>query len=513
MILDENYEKMTIRSYVNLKCDYCGKKFQRVKKSIPKLNVHVNKDSCGDKACTLAKKEEVNLKLHGKKCIFETDEFKEKHPSYFNDPAFANKRKESMKEKYGVENPLQNESIRKKQQNTCKKLYGVENYSHHSDFIPKCIATSLEKYGSEYYSQTDEFIKKCENTCLEKYGVKYYMQTEEGQTRKKNTCLSKFGHEYYSQTSECKLRYKETCLSKFGVVNPLLLNKKYGITQKEIEDWINSLGFSFSENHSILDGKEIDLYDSNIKMAIEYCGIYWHNELSPNPRFRNYHASKYKICKEKGINLITIFEDEWIQKQEQCMSIIKSKLGLHNKIFARKCEIKEIAKKDAKKFYDKNHLLGSPPNTIISYSLIYNEEVIGVISLGKHHRNNDNVVLNRLCFKLNTSVIGGFSKLLKQCIKYCKENNIKEILSWSDNRWYEGNSYSKVGFILDKEFGPDYSYVNIRSSKAIRYSKQSFKKSNKSIPENITEREWCVQNGFGRIWDCGKKRWKLVIPY
>jgi len=46
-----------------------------------------------------------------------------------------------------------------------------------------------------------------------------------------------------------------------------------------------------------------------------------------------------------------------------------------------------------------------------------------------------------------------------------------------------------------------------RNSKLGRFSKQSFKKKNKNIPGHITEREWCVKNGYARIWDCGKKRW------
>ncbi len=33
------------------------------------------------------------------------------------------------------------------------------------------------------------------------------------------------------------------------------------------------------------------------------------------------------------------------------------------------------------------------------------------------------------------------------------------------------------------------------------------KKSNTGCPEDKTEKEWCLENGYVRIWDCGKKRW------
>ena len=58
---------------------------------------------------------------------------------------------------------------------------------------------------------------------------------------------------------------------------------------------------------------------------------------------------------ERNIRLIHIFEDEWIYKQ----SIVKQKLN-HifklnniNKIYARKCEIKEIDVKIKNEFLEK----------------------------------------------------------------------------------------------------------------------------------------------------------------
>ena len=60
---------------------------------------------------------------------------------------------------------------------------------------------------------------------------------------------------------EVKDKYRKTCIDKYGVPNPLLLkkNQKYGKTQNEIQEWLNSFGFNF--NSLVIKDKEIDLYD------------------------------------------------------------------------------------------------------------------------------------------------------------------------------------------------------------------------------------------------------------
>jgi hypothetical protein len=63
---------------------------------------------------------------------------------------------------------------------------------------------------------------------------------------------------------------------------------------------------------------------------------------------------------------------------------------------------------------------------------------------------------------------------------------------------------------LDKELGPDYSYINLKKP-YYRLSKQSQKKSNTNCPEDKTEYEWAIENGLARLWDCGKKRWKFFV--
>jgi len=545
MILQENYDQCTIRTKVLLKCDYCGEEFYRVKKSIPRLNKIIDKDSCGSKNCTKAKQEDVNLKTVGSKCIFTSTSFKEKQKStnlekygteeYYSSEDFKNKRKKKLLEQYGVESPLQCEEIKEKQRKTCSEKYGVKNYAQAEDFLEKYKKTSLEKYGNESPMQNKKVLHKRDETCLERYGKKNYSQTDEYWQQRKETCLEKYGFEHphqnkdvitkfkntnlerygvenYAQSAEFKKRYEETCLRKYGVPSTLCLkeNQKYGRTQIEIQDWLNSHGFNFKSSYKILKTKQLDMFDENLNLGIEYCGLFWHNELSLEPRDRKYHYEKYRICKESGIQLITIFEDEWKKRQEQCKNILLSNLKIFsNRIFARKCSIVESTRKDFNIFCEKYHLQGSNNLGLVFYCLVYKNEIIGGMSLGRHPRNKK-LTLDRLFFKNGVQVVGGASKLLKYCKEWAIQNGYNSIISWSDNRWSLGTIYDKLGFVLEEELREDYCYVNFHKPTR-RHSKQSQRKALTNCPPGLTEREWAAQNGLARIWDCGKKRWRLDL--
>jgi len=58
---------------------------------------------------------------------------------------------------------------------------------------------------------------------------------------------------------------------------------------------------------------------------------------------------------------------------------------------------------------------------------------------------------------------------------------------------------------LDTRLKPDYSYCR----RTRRYSKQSLKLSKEEASHGVTEAAIRKSQGYVRIWDCGKKRWKL----
>ncbi|RDJ35479.1 MAG: hypothetical protein DWQ19_11730 [Crenarchaeota archaeon] len=531
-----DFDTASTKRYFHCQCDYCGQEFTRTKRSILSGYKVIKKDACSN--CTQEKIKESNLLKYGS-------------PTTGNLPSSIEKAKATNLAKFGVEHAGQAKSVKDKIKKTIKEKYGSETYWTSQHWQEKHAKAAQEKFGVDNFSQAPEIKEKVKQTSVSKYGKESYSQTQECKKRRKNTCLNKFnettytktdeckqktretirtkygvngtlsvpefaekyretnlklyGEEYYSRTKEFKQKYRKECIEKYGVPNALLKNQPKG-GERFVQKWLEELGFKFSKNHSILDGKEIDLFNENFSLGIEYLGNYWHCEGSISPKDRSYHYDKYKKCKDKNIRLITIFEDEWCYKEQLCKNIIKAAMGSFDKrVYARNCVVKEISKKICKDFCDLHHIQGGTNRHKVAFGIFDNNDLLGVMSLGHHPRKNQ-LVLDRMCFKFGVQIVGAASRLFKYCKIWASENDYPNLVTWSDNRWSSGKVYEKLGFKLDAELPPDYSYVNLKNCKQ-RLSKQSQKKSNVNCPSDKTEYEWAVERGLYRIWDCGKKRW------
>jgi len=366
----------------------------------------------------------------------------------------------------------------------------------------KVKQTSLVKYGVESPILATSVIEKAKNTHLRKYGCRTPFELDSIQSQVKDTLLQKYGVSSCQQIPEIKNQSIQTCIEKYGRF-PVCC-KGASKPEKDIQSWLSSLGFEFNSTYKLIAPKQIDLYNADLKIAIEYCGLYWHNNKSPQPRNSRYHYDKYKACLDKGVRLFTIFSDEWVNREKQWKNLLKSALGISSlRIFARKCVIKEVDYQTGLRFFNEYHIQGGRRKSLVYFGLYYDDDLVGVVSLNKHHRNIKNhIVLDRLCFKDDVQIVGGASKLLSKCIEWSKINDYVSMISWSDNRYSQGNVYEKIGFKLDAELSPDYSYVEISGPIEERKSKQSMKGK---------EKDKTLMTKYGKIYDCGKKRYVITM--
>lgn len=215
---------------------------------------------------------------------------------------------------------------------------------------------------------------------------------------------------------------------------------KCGVTQleKQVHELLDALGVEYF----VHDRKQIPPYEIDIltgKIAIEMAGLYWHSEKIES-RKKDYHSKKLKMCNEKGLSLLTIYDDEWNFKRPIVESIIRNKLGLiSRKISARQCEVKPVDFKTSSKFFKENHLMGF--TTHRSFGLFFKKELVSLLSY-KQKKNNREIEIIRFCSLLNTSVRGSFGKLLSEI----KKLDSDFISSWVDLRYGNGSSYLKLGF-------------------------------------------------------------------
>jgi len=362
-----------------------------------------------------------------------------------------------------------------------------------------------------------------------------------------NKLLSDKGYEYVDGFRSARVSFRarhlvcgtirETdlkCYEKYGCLQ--CNNTGISKAETELKDWIESLGFKTIKRK--LDGnktkhKNIDIYIPSLGLNIEYNGLFFHSEAKAYSELyykykhssvswddllkfesrvgnvRKFPFEKMDKINKMGERLITVFENEWVDRNYQVKGFLKSILGVSDrKVYARDCKVVQIGRDIGSSFITENHIQKDSKKALVYYGLYLEQELLGVMEGGSHHRGDrSGIVLSRLCFKSGVQVVGGASKLLHHLIRFAKEQGYSKIVSWSDNRWSQGNVYQKLGFLLEEDLPPDYSYYKNGSL----YSKQSKKKNPERDEMSKTEYELRLAEGFYRIYDCGKKRWVLPL--
>jgi len=448
------------------------------------------------------KKNETYLNKYGHKNIFQSNFVKQKT-------------RNTLEKKYGVEHPTQSQIIRNRIKENNIKKYGVEIPSKLDSVKIKMRESNLKKYGVPSVMMLDSVIKKNVKSRTKKTTERYkeilgdHVDIEHSRNTLiiKNQCI--YHTEYMINNT---LFYYRVLVH--GIKNPCIhcnpINYNDSIKENELKRYIDSLGFKSEKKR--IGKKEIDIYIDELKIGIEYNGIYWHSELFLN---NNYHVEKTDYMASNGIKLYHIFEDEWLYKQEITKSLLKAKLGIiGNKIYARKCEIKEITSEMSEKFLNENHLQGYI-NSSIRIGLFYDNNLVSIMTFSKEKRKKkknkyiDEYELVRFANKLDTIVIGGASKLLKYFIK---KYNPKVISTFADRRYSTGNLYQELGFEFKYVIEPNYWYFNKKDK--IRQHRFNFRKRillKHGFDNNKTEHEIMLERGYLRIYDCGNLKYEMVL--
>lgn len=287
------------------------------------------------------------------------------------------------------------EETQNKRKETCRQIYGYDNPMQSNDIKNKLYQTNIERYGSPIFAKTELYIEKTKQTCNEKYGVEHPMYSDKIKTKMKNTISLKYGVDNYTKSNEYKTEQYNKWLNNYKIKlsqrNLEFVNRndtiitlkckecnnifKYSFTglngllqkyqenfcplctreykhqtttsnlEKEFQDYINSITTNYEiykNNRTILEGKELDVYIPDLKLAFEFDGTYWH----ANPRFynendiiKNSSASKIWerdknkdiLCETKNIKLIRIKEYDWLNDNDNIKHYIKEIINEKNK--------------------------------------------------------------------------------------------------------------------------------------------------------------------------------------
>lgn len=135
---------------------------------------------------------------------------------------------ESIKEKIrqtnltrlGVEIPTKSEVIKEKIRKTNQERYGGNAPLCSAEVKAKAVATNLEKYGVDNPNKTTATRAKIAATNRERYGGNAPLCAKEVKDKVRATTLARYGVEYIMQSKVAKAKAVATSLEHYGVANP-----------------------------------------------------------------------------------------------------------------------------------------------------------------------------------------------------------------------------------------------------------------------------------------------------
>lgn len=492
---------------------YCGRASEcRCAKNSVSSKVSAAKNALSDvqKAEINAKRIETNLDRYGVSNVGQISDVRERHKLFYQDQVRVSesvaKMRSTMLERYGVENPQQSPYLREKSRSTLLERYGVDNINK--------TAESRERLSNQ--SKISWLKRKSSNHDYHKLNDKF--------RRLSNVEFATSPDEYKGTVGQIWYRFRcLECDSTFDtwiscghipvckVCHPIKPWFKSG-EETEVFDYLKSIGVdAYQRDRKIISPLELDIVCPDQKIAIEYCGLYWHSE-SSSGKDKHYHLNKMISCRDQGYRLITIFSDEWILKKE----IVKSKLAAifghaSTHIGARQCDVIELDAGQAMRFYDAHHLQGGI-GAELHLGLSHHSTIVGVMSFGKPRvfasNIRDNHEYELIRYATSCHVRGGAGKLLKH---FERIRSPKSIMSYADARWSDGNMYEALEFVsIQDKLKSGYWYTRDYTTREHRFAYTKSRLVAEGYDSSMSEWEIMQSRGYDRIWDCGQLKYQKV---
>ena len=469
-----------------------------------------------------SKRQDSVMKKYGVSHVFKSDQVIEKA-------------KHTMLERYNVENISMNAEVKKRKIQTCNKNNGVDYPMQSKTVRERSANTMREKYGFETPWKNEEFKHARYSEWLELFGIMPAWK-QSARDKRKNTKETKYADKISSmgitilEIGDKKIKAKcDKCGCEYEIDKYVLYQRlvvystnactecnpiRSSVSASEIElrDFVQSIYDGIVECNVRINGMELDVYIPELKIAIEYDGLYWHSNEYKDSK---YHLGKTVKCNDMGIRLIHVFEDEWKYKRNIVESIISNAIGVANKkIHARKCEVRHITDSEYENFVKLNHIQGYATAST-RLALVYEKTIVAIMSFSKrrgiYRRKSEydaaEYEMIRYCAALNTSVIGGAAKLLS---RFKNDKDECTITTYADKRYFTGNTYLNLGFENMGSTPPNYWYIfgDVRTHRFNH--RKSVLVKNGADPKK-TEREIMAGKNIKHIYDCGNTRYVLRI--
>ena len=361
-----------------------------------KISETLSKRTPSEISSFIYKSQKTKLERYGNKNFVNVNKAKQTKLERYGNSNYnnINKIQQTNLKRYGVKNTYQLFYVKEKRKQTNLKRYGVDNIFKDVNKQKQIQQKLIKKYngmgmGSSIIRQ------RIENTNLQKYGNKCCFGNKQIRLKIDKTMSKKYNRNYANQLNYSNETYKiinnkdllidfiksipytnRNCkyisdklkisktslyvyLRKYQIPTNKILNLNINSFEHSVKQLLDVYNINYIQHYrNIISPYELDFYIPERNLAIECNGNYWHSESILQDK--NYHYNKSKLCEEKGIRLIHIFEYEWDNERQRPIleNIIKSALGINKTIYARKLDIIVKESREMREFFDKNNIQG-----------------------------------------------------------------------------------------------------------------------------------------------------------
>lgn len=514
-------------------CVACGKQFEYTCRPTEKPQ------TCSSK-CQEVLKQQTNLDKYGVANVAQVDDVRAKISKANRSEDVVQQRIATNQRRYAVDNVSQNNIVRIKiaekqrdkefqahRYDNYKALTGYESPMHNPDVVNKGRMSRLETYQSKGFLHSVEHIQ---HMMIDGSKIDEYMSF-----RNDAATYIKSHFDHTPTISELQDILGVTNTSIYNILISQncrdLLSSGVSSIEDEVVSYIHSLDPTTvikQRDRTIIKPLEIDIFLPEYKLGIECNPVSTHNSSFPDPwgkfpKPRSYHMNKSKLAADAGVFLFHIFGYEWNNHRDIIKSMLRNLMSKNiDKYGARETYIDVISYTECRQFLNSNHRQGNVSASIrLGLRLKATDELVSVMTFGKMRPSIGRKVsdtctweLSRFCNKLNTTVQGSASKLLKYFINNYRPD---KIVSFSDVAHTRGSLYSTLGFTSVSQTDPSYVWVDKYDN--IYYHRVCCQKRNlrkllndPNIDiEHSTESQIMTAHRFARVFDCGVIRWELNL--
>lgn len=228
---------------------------------------------------------------------------------------------------------------------------------------------------------------------------------------------------------------------------------------------------------SVVKNRELDIYIPGLRLAIEANGVYWHTEQFG--KTEHYHADKAENCVAQGINLITIWEDDWKSRRPAAEAYVTAQLNGH---VPDTLHVKNILLDDANAFVENTTLdtpvpeNGSKTQPILALGAYEGETLVAALIYRK---------TTEKALRIERYAASSRSSAYLDAFLQYAEGNITgydHVLYYDNAERSYRPSFEELGFDVRNRIKPSYRLV----------------KNSSRLPEDTADTD-----GLQKAWDCG----------